>query len=645
MQSAASNSMLNYSVQDITDGWMAFLKVLATNYGLKFVIGERVPPATDGKTIYLPALPMVLTADDLDLFKGDGFHEIGHIIYSNIPFFQAFAKQHGNFGRFLLNALDDVFMERKQAANERQAEYYLRRSAQVMFERKQFRDGSASPAEAVGCYSLCFLSAQVWSEYVPPLEEVTANFNKHFGEHADTVREHLDDVLLSEFPSVQSTDHAGALALRIMAMLQALGHEDEQKRNQPSNTSPKSNEGETSNSSNGGANQPGDKKEQSDKSKGEGGAGKEGQQGSGGNDSKNASKADGSGRSLKEIVDEILQDKSLGEGEVFDRREAVQGLSDSVARGKNPEYKGQSVVPKMVVDGKTPKPGKPGTGVAGGAGVGEVVDGIAVCRPDASEAKEMVQRLGARPQVLAHRLQALLMQQEEAEAISAPRGQLGQAHLYRFGLGDVRIFTQQEELERPTTAVSLVLDLSSSTQDAIDKKFAQGEKDQFMATKQPSTLRSILESAVLLEKVLDQIGTPREILGFAPRVGELMSMVRSFGEDHQTAMARLGGLRRIAGGNQTPIGEAVFHAGRRLVSQATNRKVMFVLTDGVPSNVTKAVEMTQYFQKAGVRVVYLVIGSSVQTDWLVKAGIPHAVAATSADVSPILLREAKSLLG
>lgn len=72
---------------------------------------------------------------------------------------------------------------------------------------------------------------------------------------------------------------------------------------------------------------------------------------------------------------------------------------------------------------------------------------------------------------------------------------------------------------------------------------------------------------------------------------------------------------------------------------------MFVLTDGVPSNVTKAVEMTQYFQKAGVRVVYLVIGSSVQTDWLVKAGIPHAVAATSADVSPILLREAKSLLG
>lgn len=120
---------------------------------------------------------------------------------------------------------------------------------------------------------------------------------------------------------------------------------------------------------------------------------------------------------------------------MFDRREAVQGLSDSVARGKNPEYKGQSVVPKMVVDGKTPKPGKPGTGVAGGAGVGEVVDGIAVCRPDASEAKEMVQRLGARPQVLAHRLQALLMQQEEAEAISAPRGQLGQAHLYRFGLG------------------------------------------------------------------------------------------------------------------------------------------------------------------------------------------------------------------
>ena len=37
-------ALLTHSARAITDGWMAFLRILSANYGIKFVIGENVPP-------------------------------------------------------------------------------------------------------------------------------------------------------------------------------------------------------------------------------------------------------------------------------------------------------------------------------------------------------------------------------------------------------------------------------------------------------------------------------------------------------------------------------------------------------------------------------------------------------------------------
>lgn len=693
-------AMLPFSANAITQGWISFFRVLASNTGIEFVFGQNQPAATDGKRVYLPNLPVTLTIDDFDLTKAFAFHEVGHIQFSDVAFFQAFAAKHGDFACFLLNALDDVYMEYKQARATREAERYFRRKASILFNRKQFRDGSQSVAEAVACYALCYLRKDRWSEYNEPHAVIETNFNEHFGSHADRVRGNLNEVLINEFPNVQSTQDAGALTLRIIAMLKAMGEEIE-KNHEPEKEDPhdggKPSESGSSDSGEGGQRgeaapgnpgkqEPGEGQggsagnSQSDsKSAGAEKLGKDGVQGeaqpTGGDEpghanaqgksnaagngetAKNAAGAEhkdgqngdsgkASGRSLKEIVDEIVNATGLGDREVFDDREAVKAVSTSVKAGTNPAYEGQTLAPDCVIDGKLDAaPGKPGKGIGGGAGHKEKVDGMSVTPMDAAEALRIEKCLGRRSQVLANKLQALLMQQEEAESFSTTRGQLGQSHLYRLGLGDTRLFIQSEEAERPTTAVSIVVDLSSSTMDKADKVFAKGEeKDQFEAAKAPSTLRSILESVMLLEMVFDQIGCPREVLGFAPRTGELMSVARTFGDNKQTALKRIGGLRKIAGGNHTPIGEAVFHAGRRLISHEANRKVMFVLTDGAPGNIAKAKEMTRFCESGGVRVVYLVIGEEVRTDWLTEAKIPFAVAKSSADVSPALLSEAKRLL-
>lgn len=682
------SAMMNFSKNAITQGWISFFRVLASNSGIEFVFGKDEQPRTDGRRVYLPSLPLNLTKDDLDLTKAFGFHEVGHIQFSDVVFFQAFAAKHGDFARFLLNALDDVYMENKQAQATREAEIYFRRKASILFDRKRFRDGSNSVAEAVACYSLCYLRLDRWSEYRDPFAVIEANFNKHFGAHADHVRGNLNEILINEFPNVQSTQDAGSLTLRIIAMLKALSDQEEKKKEdkpeeskgdgQPSpgddsgsdeneeqdgdtagaSGDPKSQDG-TEPGNDGGQNQQTSQDDRgADSGNGSGDEQSSGESSSGtdGEASAQAGTADGKdgqtggseaadGRSLKSIVDEILNTTGLGDKEVFDDGDAVNAVSKSVQSGTNHEYKGQSLAPDCVIDGKLDQaPGKAGTGFGGGAGNKEKVDGMTVCPEDISEARDMEKRLGRRSQVLASKLKGLLMQQQEAESFTTTRGQLGQNHLYRIGLGDVRVFTQSEEAQRPTTAISIVVDLSSSTQDQADRDFANDEKNQFEAAAAPSTLRSILESVMLLEKVFDQIGCPREILGFAPKGGELISMARSFGDSSKTAVNRIGGLRKVAGGGHTPIGEAVFHAGRRLVCHEANRKVMFVLTDGAPGNVAKAVEMTRFCESSGVRVVYLVIGEKVRTDWLTEARIPFAVAASSVEVTPVLLAEARKLL-
>lgn len=649
----------------VTESWISFLKILSSATKTKFVIAPNVPPMTDGQTVWSPCLPPTLTEDDLVIFKSDTLHEVGHIMHSNIEFFQAFSKKHGSFAQFLLNALDDVFMEKKQTRSTRQAEPLFRKSAEIMFERKQFRDGSASPAEAVGCYSLCFLFTHYcnWNEYRGALMVITENFNRHFGEYADQVRTKLEEVLLAEFPSVQSTDNAGDLTLRIMAMLkqeadlEELKDKEEGEGDPEQDESDEKSEGDSSNGADGNqdsggkdpaqaGNEPDDKGEQGDAGQP---AGDGSTPASGGEP---ADPTQGQGPTLKEIVDAILGADDLGDREVFDKRAEIIRTAELIAAGDHPDYEGAVMVPSMTIDGSAPGKGN----VPAGKGAGEereCVSGMPLCPADANHSKEMAKLMDRKVHVLANKLQSLLVNQEEAEEYSSPRGDLGQSHLYRLPLGDTRVFVQREEAERVTAAVSIVADLSGSTlQDLEDLRYSHPEwfnadgkcREDFPEATGDSIARSIQKSLLILEKVLDQVGTPREILGFAPKNGELMTVVRSFRDGHQLAVNRIAGLRKITGGSHTPIGEAVFHAGSRLMSHDAQKKFLWVLTDGAPSNVEMAVEMTRFCEGMGVRVMYLLIGDEVREDWLKKAGIPFACAKTADQLGPVLLERAKELL-
>ena len=681
------------------EGWVNFIRSLARDKKLKVVIGHGVGAATDGDTLWLPALPAVLTPEDLVLFKGNAFHELGHIRRSNIKFFQKFSIEHGSFAQFQLNALDDVFMEGLEAGWSKMASRYLHDSTVVLIERNSFRDGSASLGEAVACYSLAYLTAKRWPAVGVATTRVEGNLRKHLAEHADTVIPALRNLLDVEFPAVNSTEDGGALALKIIELLKSLS-EQEQSQPSPSSESgagqddaegasesePTKSETDSADSKpkgedqaeggndklepNGTSKDDGGSDESKSEPKGDGagtdesGKSKPEQDGKGGGlgnangdkpDPQGAGQGKGkadqagsvsngmsgeagkdesavesedaspsgpgnsaeSGKSLKQMVDEMLKEQ-LGNQEVFDKGSAIDELAKGIAKGANETYKDQPLIDGLVIDYSL------GAGKAEG-----FADGMPVVEVDREMAKVISDITGRKANVMGNRLRALLANPEETDTYDSRKGRLCERNLHRFALNDSRIFEQADERIEETAAVSITADLSSST-----------------AVKNAGTsvAEQIRIALSLIEKVLHEVGTPREILGFAPKSGEMNCMVKSFADNHRVALDRIAGMHRLVGGNSTPIGAAVLQAGTRLLSHEAQRKLLLVVTDGIPSDVKHARDMTATVLKTGVDVIYLVIGPIEACNWLVSSNIKFARADKAEELIPAMVSKMAEFL-
>lgn len=661
-------------------GWIPFMRSLARDAGLKVVIGGS--PATDGKTMWLPALPAELTPDDLIVFKGDGYHEVGHIQRSNIKFFQAFCKEHGSFAGFLLNALDDVFMEGRQAAWKRTAGRYLLESTMVLIKRNRFRDGSAGLGEAVACYSLAYLTTKRWPSVGVATERVEVNLRKHLAQHSDKVIPALRDLLDAEFPSVASTEDGGALTLKIIDLLKSLaeqdqshsepspesgddeGDDDEGSEPTPPNNSDESGESQAeedegnaeSNDEDTGKSDDAASDPQGD-DEGEGGASdtepKQDGEGKGGGEAdasepKGKENGDGepkdagskgatddnagdeqgnqerdgtgqtdsepqgdSGKSLTQMVEEMLNEQ-MGNQEVFDKGAEIEELAKGIACGASDDYKDQPLIDGLVFDFSN----------AGGKADG-FVDGMPVVEADREMAAAIEAITGRKANVMGNRLRALLSSQEESDEYSARNGRLCERNLHRFALDDSRVFAKADERVEDTAAVSITADLSGST--------------KFGSVAGSTVAEQIRVALTIIEKALHQIGTPREILGFAPETGEMNCMVKSFEDNHRVALERIAGLHKLVGGGSTPIGSAVMQAGARLMTHEAQRKLLLVVTDGIPDDETHALEMTKTVLRSGVEVIYLVIGAESSCDWLKRANVKFVHAENAQGVVPAMV--------
>ena len=136
---------------------------------------------------------------------------------------------------------------------------------------------------------------------------------------------------------------------------------------------------------------------------------------------------------------------------------------------------------------------------------------------------------------------------------------------------DSRI-TMRNQIKSRDLAVTVLLDLSESTNDQVDGA-------------EHTVLDLTKEAATLVATAIEGIGDPFSIAGFASdgRHDVHYYTFKQFGQRfNEEAKARLDGMH---GGLSTRMGTALRHAGYGLLKQTETRKLILLVTDGAPADV------------------------------------------------------------
>jgi Mg-chelatase subunit ChlD len=211
--------------------------------------------------------------------------------------------------------------------------------------------------------------------------------------------------------------------------------------------------------------------------------------------------------------------------------------------------------------------------------------------------------------------QALRSPETTATLRNETRGRFDMRNAHRASIGAVNVFKRRQEEEGQETAVSFLVDMSSSM---------MGQN-----------IRSAVSLALHLGDAAKACSCPFEVLGFlspksnpnGPTAGLLE--VKAFRDPWQEARGWVGSMVSAASGG-TSMMPAIPDAAARLRNQhGVSRRILIVLTDGEdgwPRQSVRAAVKGAVAQ--GVEVVMLGIGTSVT-----HLGVPHVNVTSLEDVA------------
>ncbi len=161
--------------------------------------------------------------------------------------------------------------------------------------------------------------------------------------------------------------------------------------------------------------------------------------------------------------------------------------------------------------------------------------------------------------------------------------------LHRLVIGDARVFVHRTRRTAPNTAIHLLVDTSASMSEEVRRK------DGTRTTRCDIALRSALALALALETIpgvsLAVTCFPANLAGAA--------IVLQHGE---RVRANAGRFAQVATGG-TPMAPAMWYAASVLLSRREPRKVMMVLTDGMPDNEQSTRDIAMRCGAAGIEVI------------------------------------------
>lgn len=183
------------------------------------------------------------------------------------------------------------------------------------------------------------------------------------------------------------------------------------------------------------------------------------------------------------------------------------------------------------------------------------------------------------------------------------RGQRVDPHrVYRIGLEDPRVFKRQGLRKAPDAAVHLLVDRSPSMSARVS------DKGQIMGRRIDLALEACLSLGLALEGLA---GVNLGITAFPGKDGEASSVYRILAHG-ASIRARCKAFAFDLDGS-TPLAEAMSYAGAQLLMQKEPRKILLVLTDGIPDDPCAAQKILARCKASGIEVVGMGLGIEVQS--------------------------------
>lgn len=172
--------------------------------------------------------------------------------------------------------------------------------------------------------------------------------------------------------------------------------------------------------------------------------------------------------------------------------------------------------------------------------------------------------------------------------------------LSRLGLGDPRVFRRMDVQKAPNTAVHILIDRSPSM-------------SAIVATEGRPVGRRIdlaWEATLALAMALEGIqGVNVGITAFPGKDGENVSVYGVL--PHGTSIrSRIGAFGGDLDGS-TPLAEALWYAGAQLVQQREERKLLLVLTDGIPDDLDATLNILSRYRYSNIEVTGIGLGIEV----------------------------------
>jgi hypothetical protein len=250
-------------------------------------------------------------------------------------------------------------------------------------------------------------------------------------------------------------------------------------------------------------------------------------------------------------------------------------------------------------------------------------------RPDPTAGHRLFERVQAESARLRARLHGLV----QASRMDRPRvartgRRLVHRHLHRAVLADDRVFRRNHRRIAPNTAVHLVVDVSGSMGNAVTRADGSPARRVDLA----------LESALALALALESIpGTSVGVTAFPGHRGRPDRVERLL--PHGVPVRSRAGAFSLAPRGGTPMAEALGYAAVELLLRPEDRRLLLVLTDGIPDSFPAVQDLLVRCRESDIGVVGIGIQTDVQNLFSVAVEV-----ADTADLKRALFRLAEQML-